>query len=157
MIGWILVDLWTYLCYEHRSAVLIMAAEIRARERASMEMEMMMIMEEENHDRVPFRSDKENISSYCETQPPASIGWEALSTFIYRLSRIGNLLLSPIYDVSDHTDHIFAGRIWSWQHISVNMCWVDPSYCCLVLSEWWWVICVCLFWINGRLVEACVI
>ena len=45
-----------------------------------------------------------------------------------------HLLLSPLYDVSGHTNHIFSVRIWSWQHVSVNIfcCWVEPS---LLLSS----------------------
>ena len=38
-----------------------------------------------------------------------------------------HLLSSPLYDVSDHTNHIFSVRIWSWQHVSVIHCWVEPS------------------------------
>ena len=43
-----------------------------------------------------------------------------------------HLLSSPLYDVSDHTNHIFSVRIWSWQHVSVIHCWVEPS---LLLSS----------------------
>ena len=38
-----------------------------------------------------------------------------------------HLFSSPLYDVSDHTNHIFSERIWSWQHVSVIHCWVEPS------------------------------
>ena len=51
----------------------------------------------------------------CETQPPASIGWVALSSVV-RCSVVTHrwhLLSSPLYDVSKHTNHIFSVRIWS--------------------------------------------
>ena len=42
----------------------------------------------------------------------------------------------PLNDVSDHTNHIFSVRIWSWQRVSVNISWihywVEPS---LLLSS----------------------
>ena len=47
-----------------------------------------------------------------------------------------HLLSSPLYDVSEHTNHIFSARIWSWQHASVNISFVaelSPVYCCLVM------------------------
>ena len=85
-----------------------------------------------------------NRSFYCETQPPASIGWVALSSLIVVPHR-WHLLSSPLYDVSNHTNHIFSVRIWSWQHVSVNISSVaelSPVSCCLVgiwfeCSAWW--------------------
>ena len=73
----------------------------------------------------------------CETQPPASIGWVALSSVfgcLFVVPHRWHLLSSPLYDVSVHTNHIFSVRIWSWQHVSVNIfcCWVEPS---LLLSS----------------------
>ena len=70
----------------------------------------------------------------CETQPPASIGWVALSSMFVRsfVPHRWHLLSSPLYDVSDHTNHIFSVKIWSWQHVSVIHCWVEPS---LLLSS----------------------
>ena len=59
----------------------------------------------------------------CETQPPASIGWAALSSVV-RCSFVPHrwhLLSSPLYDVSEHTNHIFSVRIWSWQHVSADI------------------------------------
>ena len=44
------------------------------------------------------------------------------------------LVTSPQYDVLDHTNHIFSESIWSWQHVSVIHCWVEPS---LLLSSFW--------------------
>ena len=47
-----------------------------------------------------------------------------------------HLLSSPLYDASEHTNHIFSVRIWSWQHVSVNISSVaelSPVYCCLVI------------------------
>ena len=76
----------------------------------------------------------ENLN--CETQPPVSIGWVALSSVFVVCSLFvphrKHLLSSPLYDVSDHTNYIFSVRIWSWQHVSVIHCWVEPS---LLLSE----------------------
>ena len=46
-----------------------------------------------------------------------------------------HLLSSPLYDASEHTNHIISVRIWSWQHVSVNISSVaelSPVYCCLV-------------------------
>ena len=63
-------------------------------------------------------------SKYCETQPPASIGWVALYSLFGCSSFVPHpwhLLSSPLYDVSDHTNHIFSVSIWSWQHVSVNI------------------------------------
>ena len=60
-----------------------------------------------------------------------------------------HLLSSPLYDVSDHTNHIFSVRIWSWQHVSVNISSVaelSPVYCCLVLT----VFCVTILTILTR-------
>ena len=31
-----------------------------------------------------------------------------------------HLLSSPLYDISEHKNHIFSERIWSWQHVSAN-------------------------------------
>ena len=82
----------------------------------------------------------------CETQPPASIGWVALSSVFVRsfvrsfVPHPLHLLSSPLYDVSDHTNQIFSVRIWSWQHVSVIHCWVEPSLLlssfCLSLVFW---------------------
>ena len=75
------------------------------------------------------------IVSYCKTQPPASIGWVALSSLFVCCSFVPHpwhILSSPLFDVSDHTNHIFSVRIWSWQHVSVIHCWVEPS---LLLSS----------------------
>ena len=69
---------------------------------------------------------------YCETQPPASIGWVALSSLVCRSSVPHCNISSPLYDVSDHTNHIYSVRISSWQHVSVIHCWVEPS---LLLSS----------------------
>ena len=43
-----------------------------------------------------------------------------------------HLFSSPLYDVSDHTNHIFSERIWSWQHVSVFITELSPVYCCVV-------------------------
>ena len=47
-----------------------------------------------------------------------------------------HLLSSPLYDVSDYTNHIFSVRIWSWQHVSVIwsvfIAELSPVSCCLV-------------------------
>ena len=73
------------------------------------------------------------LHQYCETQPPASIGWVALSSVVllFVVPHPSHLLSSSLYDVSDHTNHIFSVRIWSWQHVSLNIscihCWVEPS------------------------------
>ena len=82
---------------------------------------------------IKLPSDHKN----CETQPPASIGWVALSSLIVvrRLSFVPHpwhLFSSPLYDVSDHTNHIFSVRIWPWQHVIVIHSWVKPS---LLLSS----------------------
>ena len=67
------------------------------------------------------------------------MGWVALSS-VFRRSVVPHrwhLLSSPLYDVSKHTNHIFSVRIWSWQHVSVNISFVaelSPVYCCLVVS-----------------------
>ena len=60
-----------------------------------------------------------------------------------------HLLSSPLYDVSEHTNHIFSVRIWSWQHVSVNISSVaelSPVYYCLVFDRFLSVkhICRCL-------------
>ena len=50
----------------------------------------------------------------------SSFHW--LSSSIFTCSFVlhqWHLLSSPQYDVSDHTNHIFSVRIWSWQHVSV--------------------------------------
>ena len=51
--------------------------------------------------------------------------WLSSSIFNVRCSLFvphpWHFLSSPLYDVSDHTNHIFSVRIWSWQHVSVNM------------------------------------
>ena len=83
---------------------------------------------------------KDLSTAFCETQPPASIGWVALSSvFVCRsfvVTHRWHLLSSPPYDVSEHTNYIFSVRIWSWQHVSVNISSVaelSPVYCCLVV------------------------
>ena len=84
---------------------------------------------------VDFKLLQMVFSAFCETQPSASIGWVALSSVFVRSLFVPHplhLLSSPLYDVSDHTNHIFSVRIWSWQHVSVNICWVEPS---LLLSS----------------------
>ena len=73
----------------------------------------------------------------CETQPPVSIGWVALSSVVGHsvVPHRWHLLQSPLYDVSNHTNHIFSVRIWSWQRVSVNISSVaelSPVYCFLV-------------------------
>ena len=81
----------------------------------------------------------------CETQPPASIGWVALSSmFVCSLfvPHPLHLLSSPLYDVSDHTNQIFSVRIWSWQHVNVIHCWVEPS---LLLSSFWTILRTCCY------------
>ena len=57
-----------------------------------------------------------------------------------------HLLSSPLYDVSEHTNHIFSVRIWSWQHVSVNISSVaelSPVYCCLVFFFFRGQLCIC--------------
>ena len=73
----------------------------------------------------------------CESQHPASIGWVALFSVIVRsfVPHRWHLLSSPLYDISEHTNHIFSVRIWSWQHVSVyisSVAELSPVYCCLV-------------------------
>ena len=57
--------------------------------------------------------------------------WLSSSIFNVRCSLFvphpWHFLSSPLYDVSDHTNHIFSVRIWSWQHVSVIHFWVEPS------------------------------
>ena len=70
----------------------------------------------------------------CETQRPASIGWVALSSVVVVWSVVPHrwhLLSSPLYGVSEHTNHIISVRIWSWQHVSV-IAELSQVYCCLV-------------------------
>ena len=71
----------------------------------------------------------------CETQPPASIAWVALSSVVRRSLSVPHSDISSYLhynDVLDHTNHIFSVRIWSWQHVSAIHCWVEPS---LLLSS----------------------
>ena len=100
-----------------------------------------------------------NLPRNCETQRPASIGWVALSSVVVVWSVVPHrwhLLSSPLYDVSEHTNHIFSVRIWSWQHVSVNISSVaelSPVYCCLFQCHF------CLYFVynpcqNGR-TQAC--
>ena len=76
--------------------------------------------------------------SYCLRNSASSFHWLSSSIFSVRLfvclvvPHPWHLLSSPLYDVSDHTNHIFSVRIWSWQHVSVIHCWVEPS---LLLSS----------------------
>ena len=70
-----------------------------------------------------------SIFSYCSSWAFVPHGWHLLS--------------SPLYDVSEHTNHIFSVRIWSWQHVSANISSVaelSPVYCCLVSM------CATYFW-----------
>ena len=87
------------------------------------------------------------IWRFCESQPPAYIGWEALSSVIvwsFVVPHLWHLLSSPLYesyyDVSDYTNHIFSVRIWSWQHVSVIwsvfIAELSPVYCCLLTFCW---------------------
>ena len=56
------------------------------------------------------------IKINCETQHPASIGWVALSSVVRSVvPHRWHLLSFPLYDVSEHTNHMFSVRIWSWQ------------------------------------------
>ena len=59
----------------------------------------------------------------------SSIHWLSSSIFTCSFVRpaLYHLILSPLYDVSDHTNHKFPIRIWSWHHVSVIHCWVEPS------------------------------
>ena len=72
--------------------------------------------------------------SSCETQPLASIGWVALPSLFGRSSFVPHpwhLFSSPVYDVSDHTNHTWCmcGGIW-W-------C-LDHVWWCLVVSGGVW-------------------
>ena len=74
-----------------------------------------------------------------------SFHWLSSSIFSFCLFIVvthrWHLLSSPQYDVSEHTNHIFSVRIWSWQHVSVNISSVaelSPVYCCLVLIHILW-------------------
>ena len=70
------------------------------------------------------------IAKLSPQHPLHCIGWVApLPLFV---PHRWHLHLSPQYDVLDHTNHIFSVRIWSWQYVSVNICWVEPS---LLLSS----------------------
>ena len=69
----------------------------------------------------------------------SSFNWLSSSIFSYCRSVVPHrwhLLSSLLYDVSKHTNHIFSVRIWSWQHVSVNIssgAELSPVYCCLVI------------------------
>ena len=100
--------------------------------RATQPMQWKLEAESRNCDHIFFGN--------CETQPPASIGWVALSSVVVRCSFVvcPASVTPPLIstnDVSEHTNHIFSVRIWSWQRVSVNISSVaelSPVYCCLV-------------------------
>ena len=71
--------------------------------------------------------------------PPASIGWVALSSVVRSFVRPSRIVTSPspLFDVLDHTNHIFSVRIWSWQHVSVIHRWVEPSLLLSSLAYLW--------------------
>ena len=81
-----------------------------------------------------------SLSTLCETQPPASIGLVALSSMFVRsyvrssfVLHPWHLLSSPLYDVSDHTHHIFSEYMilatCQCQHIVIAE--LSPVYCLL--------------------------
>ena len=75
----------------------------------------------------------------CETQPPASIGWVALSSVVVRRRRHASVtspLISTIWCFRAYKPYIFCEDMilatCQCQHIFC--CWVEPSFnCCLVL------------------------
>ena len=78
-----------------------------------------------------------DIYRYILQGSASSYHWLSSSICSYCLvvSHPSHLLSSPLYDVSEHTNHIFSVRIWSWHHDSVNISYVaelSPVYCCLV-------------------------
>ena len=60
-----------------------------------------------------------HFPNFCETQPPASIGWVALSSVVrVFVPHRWHLLSSPLYDVSEHTNHISDDQM-------------------IILTRWW--------------------
>ena len=88
---------------------------------------------------------KEELQLVAKLQNSASSFHLMLSSSIFNVCRCSSfvphrwhLLSSLLYDVSDHTNHIFSVRIWSWQHVSVNISSIaelSPVYCCLVIHD----------------------
>ena len=80
----------------------------------------------------------------------SSFHWLSSSILIQLLFVVPHpwhLLSSPLYDVPDHTNHIFSVRIWSWLHVSVIHCWVGPS---LLLSSFEHMNEVRIVWIRTQ-------
>ena len=77
------------------------------------------------------------VGGYCETQPPASIGWVALSSVVRSSSSriVTSPLISTIWCFRAYKPYIFCEDMilatCQCQHIFC--CWVEPS---LLLSSW---------------------
>ena len=82
-----------------------------------------------------LRCEFSNVSSNCETQPPASIGWVALSSLFGRcLSRIGNTSSHLHYMMFQTIQTIYF--LWGYDPGNMSMSFIaelSPVYCCLCL------------------------
>ena len=71
---------------------------------------------------------------FCETQPPASIGWVALSSLFVRcLSRIGNTSSHLHYMMFQTIQTIYF--LWGYDPGNLSVSFIaelSPVYCCLV-------------------------
>ena len=80
-------------------------------------------------------------TSYCKTQPPASIGWVALSSVIVRLfvrcsSRIGNTSSYLHYMMFQTIQTIYF--LWGYDPGNMPLSFIaelSPVYCCLVFKR----------------------
>ena len=82
---------------------------------------------------------------YCETQPPASIGWVALSSVVVvcRPASVTSPLISTIWCFRAYKPYIFCEDMilatCQCQHIFC--CWVEPSLLLSIsLVLRWWVV-----------------
>ena len=86
-----------------------------------------------------------NTFPFCETQPPPSIGWVALSSVFVvwsfgRPASVTSPLISTIWCFRAYKLNIFCEDmiLQAWQHVSVNISSVaelSPVYCCLVMIK----------------------
>ena len=61
------------------------------------------------------------------------IGWEHYLPL--SVPHRWHLLLSPLYDALDHTNHSFSVRIWSWQHVIIIISSYDDDHHHILIKQ----------------------
>ena len=89
--------------------------------------------------RAVYHMECREQSGNCETQPPASIGWVALSSlFVVCLSRIGNTSSHLHYMMFQTIQTIYF--LWGYDPGNMSVSFIaelSPVYCCLVKTSFY--------------------